>query len=146
VRLQQITDGTSNTFLFGELTHYDPEYDRLRLGWPYPEQCNLKGGCGYWPPVALWCNGFRTTHSRLNYRVPSGLTPAPPPVTDWLAVPADTRAAWVAAQRSFGSEHPGGANFAFADGSVRFVRDSIDLATYRELSTIASGNPVGGDF
>jgi prepilin-type N-terminal cleavage/methylation domain-containing protein len=37
---------------------------------------------------------------------------------------------------SFRSLHPQGANFANADGSVRFVRDNIDLATYRALASL----------
>ncbi|HEV3023888.1 MAG TPA: DUF1559 domain-containing protein, partial [Pirellulales bacterium] len=43
---------------------------------------------------------------------------------------------------SFHSLHGDGANFCLADGSVRFVRDSIDIDTYRALSTIHGGEPV----
>ena len=44
--------------------------------------------------------------------------------------------------RGFNSEHPGGGQFAFGDGSVRFIQDTIDIRTYRELSTIAGSEPV----
>ncbi len=40
---------------------------------------------------------------------------------------------------AFGSQHPGGANFALGDGSVRFLDESIDLNMYRQLSQIDSG-------
>lgn len=41
--------------------------------------------------------------------------------------------------RSFFSFHPSGANFLFGDGSVRFINETIDAATYRALSTIDGG-------
>ena len=42
----------------------------------------------------------------------------------------------------FRSLHRGGAHFAFADGSVRFISDGIDLAAYRALATIGGGEVV----
>jgi hypothetical protein len=40
----------------------------------------------------------------------------------------------------FGGFHAGGTCAAFADGSVRFVSDSIDPKTFEALSTIAGGD------
>ena len=45
---------------------------------------------------------------------------------------------------SFKSRHPGGLNFAFADGHVSFIRDTIALLTYRQLATIRGGEIVAG--
>ena len=42
----------------------------------------------------------------------------------------------------FKSRHSGGANFAFADGSVRFIPQSVDHQTYQLLGCRNDGQPV----
>jgi prepilin-type N-terminal cleavage/methylation domain-containing protein/prepilin-type processing-associated H-X9-DG protein len=44
---------------------------------------------------------------------------------------------WSGPQRPFGGNHPGGLNVAMADGSVRFLRDSLDLKKLKAAITIA---------
>jgi prepilin-type processing-associated H-X9-DG protein len=48
--------------------------------------------------------------------------------------------------RAFGGYHPGGANVAMADGSVKFVRETIAPAVFEAMSTIAGGEPVPPDW
>jgi len=43
------------------------------------------------------------------------------------------------------SNHPGGANFAFADGSVKFIKDSVNMQTYWALGTRDGGEVVSAD-
>jgi prepilin-type processing-associated H-X9-DG protein len=43
------------------------------------------------------------------------------------------------------SYHPGGANFAFADGSVKFLKDSIDMVVYESLGTRAGSEVISAD-
>lgn len=42
----------------------------------------------------------------------------------------------------FNSNHPGGSQFSMADGSVRFINESIDIETLRALSSINGGESV----
>ena len=48
--------------------------------------------------------------------------------------------AWV-----FSSRHPGGLNMGMADGSVRFIKNSINLYTWWGLATIAGNEILSAD-
>jgi prepilin-type processing-associated H-X9-DG protein len=48
-------------------------------------------------------------------------------------------------QYSFRSNHAGGANFLNADGSVKFIKESISFPIYQALSTRAQGEVISAD-
>ena len=54
---------------------------------------------------------------------------------------------WPDASFSIGaaSNHPGGANVLFADGSTRFVKDSINRTTWWSIGTKAGGEVISAD-
>jgi prepilin-type processing-associated H-X9-DG protein len=109
LRLSDITDGTSNTFMLGE----DIPSLNCWCGWPY---ANVATGTCAIPP-------------NINLDKKYG-------ICDAAASAAD--AAWDNTF-SFRSRHPGGLYFAFADGSVHFIQEGIDMPTYHGLSTIQGG-------
>jgi prepilin-type N-terminal cleavage/methylation domain-containing protein/prepilin-type processing-associated H-X9-DG protein len=45
-----------------------------------------------------------------------------------------------------GSYHPGGCNFLFADGSIHFLSENINMNIYQALSTRAGGEVVSGNW
>ncbi|MFO0890005.1 MAG: DUF1559 domain-containing protein [Isosphaeraceae bacterium] len=117
-RISGVTDGTSNTILFGEcLPQQDSNNDfwtasgmsagtTVPLNWDTSRKVCLTGGY------------FSTT--------------------DW-----GCRGSYAA--RGFKSRHPGGANFCFADGSVRFIKNSIDPYTYNAIGSADGGEVVSSD-
>jgi len=46
---------------------------------------------------------------------------------------------------SIGSTHPGGVNTTFADGSVRFIKTSINPTMWFALQTMGNGEVVSAD-
>jgi prepilin-type processing-associated H-X9-DG protein len=43
------------------------------------------------------------------------------------------------------SYHPDGVNALFGDGSVHFIKQTINPSTWRELGTVSGGEIISGD-
>ena len=43
------------------------------------------------------------------------------------------------------SYHPGGVNVVFADGSVKFIKDSVNVVTWRAVGTRAGNEVISAD-
>ncbi len=123
-RLSNVSDGTSNTLMLAELIQGQNK-DLRGLIW--------------WGPGA-----FFTTFLRPNDTSPDifwadtswcNTNPPNPP-----CVPYSGNAMFMFAARS---RHSGGVNAALCDGTVRFVTDSVAIATWRALSSSADGDAVG---
>ena len=115
VAIADVIDGLSNTAFFGERSHVDPNNDAAAATVTPPSGgfANPMGNVGYWANSGGRLAAGDVTMSAyapINYRVP--------------APPGATYADMERRVNAFGSQHTGGANFASADGSVRFVRDS----------------------
>jgi len=126
VGVQEIRDGTSNTFAIGEekQAHTSSSYG------PYwGAGCHTSTHLYILNPLVN-ASAYQFTP---NYPYPfaSGANPA---------YTNGTQYAWGA-----GSRHPGGVNMLFADGSVKFIKDTINVTTWSNLSTIKNGEVVGSD-
>ena len=120
VKIAAITDGTSNTFLFGEhskgrLYVYDPAFAVSDGGWNSGRYYDTLLSTYYPPNVGL--TGVNA--GNIGYYYPEAAT----------------------------SYHAGGANFAFCDGSVKFIKDTINSWAY-SANTGPNGSllPVGVSY
>jgi prepilin-type N-terminal cleavage/methylation domain-containing protein/prepilin-type processing-associated H-X9-DG protein len=124
-RFADITDGSSNTLMGGEIMVVkDTNVHDLRGRYYNTWQGNNLFSTLY-PPNT-------TVGDRSNYCI--NTREAPCQSLSGTDV--------VQSVRSF---HPGGGNFLFGDGSVRFVTNAINLTTYQALGTRAGGEPLA-DF
>ena len=118
-RFADITDGTSSTFFAGE-TVYNYKDSLWPSTTPAPYAGTVRNGTARWgvgyPKIALG-----TTLFPFNVHV-------------------------AAAMGGYASQHPGGAQFLYADGSVRFHSQNMDVVTYRAAATRAGGETISGEM
>jgi prepilin-type N-terminal cleavage/methylation domain-containing protein/prepilin-type processing-associated H-X9-DG protein len=110
-----ITDGTSNTLMFGE--------GRVHLAY----MDNTNGCCS--DNEDCYTNGWADDVGRRGTHAPA------PDVSD-LSIPSGDVDGY------FGSSHPGGMNACLADGSVRFIRFSVNATTFRNLTIRNDGQII----
>lgn len=142
VRLGDITDGSSNTMILSEWT----------IGWPYIQQDNQFATClagtatplndytGNYEPIGyswIYANGMQSWAF-------STLLKPNDPIWKLQGNQWCVQSPWVG-PALFGarSEHAGGVHALLGDGAVRFISDSIDVATWRNLGNRADGNVIG---
>jgi prepilin-type N-terminal cleavage/methylation domain-containing protein/prepilin-type processing-associated H-X9-DG protein len=173
VRLTDITDGTSHTFAIGEGAGNTPRYvlRTMQLGDDgIPTLSDTPAINPYDPgkpilPDQAWAVASISGPDHPWYSSIFGVTAqfglAPDyrdePMNSPLVTPAAymdtdgtpffsgynlTKTQFVSGFRSL---HPGGCNFLFCDGSVRWVSQSIQPAVYRALSTYAGGETIPDD-
>jgi prepilin-type N-terminal cleavage/methylation domain-containing protein/prepilin-type processing-associated H-X9-DG protein len=128
VRFEDITDGSSQTIFVGEKLNNAPDE-----GWASGTRASL-----------------RNSGSGVNQ---TATAPLPGPGSgdddDGDSQVAGARAASATDTLSYvggySARHPGGANFAFGDGSVRFLKNSINRRVFRLLANRADGEIISAD-
>ena len=143
----QITDGLSKTAFASESVlgqprqgdYHDPQTE-YKFAFASPVSNAICNAANQWnmsdPRGFAWANGEFRCGIYNHYYAPNSAKP------DCMGVQLGggvklqfTPYGWRAAR----SAHPDGVNVAFADGSLKFVADAIDLDVWRALSTIAGG-------
>jgi prepilin-type processing-associated H-X9-DG protein len=124
-------DGTSNTMVMGE-------YLRGMNSGPNAQR-DFRGGVWFDQPGYSQLFTRNTPNSSAADQIYGGYCNHLPtqnlPCTD-----SDNNGSDFACARS---RHGGGVGVVFADGSVHFISDSIDLTTWRSLGSIAGGEVLG---
>lgn len=132
INMAGITDGTSNTIAIGEA-----ESDTrvvADMGIIRENNASMMGRKDHWP----FGSDDVDTNNQGDMSECLGSTGVP---MNLLPVAPGT-AAFAAYEIGFGSKHVGGANFALADGSVRYIAQSIDAAIYSQMGTRNGGEVV----
>jgi prepilin-type processing-associated H-X9-DG protein len=172
VRITDISDGTSNTAMYSETTrstvaggtwpshgdYYNPTNVYLipdtDSGWSDytpqfgPKSANGKYHCDDWdygPTSRLTYRGWQYYRDLPEMEIYTHTVPPNYPGYDCGNLPnPGTTEQFTRAHMAARSWHTGGVNACFADGSVHFISNTIDFATWQFLGTRSGGEVLSG--
>lgn len=129
VSMGDCRDGTSNTFIVGEVGQSQNVYGSKNANGNFPLWAggNNDQGCD-----SKWMG------SHLRFADATYYINRPATTLNAAANSGD----WHASDMCFGSMHTGGAQFAFVDGSVHFLQQTINTTTLFRLANRQDGQPV----
>ena len=131
VGISKMIDGSSNTFIVGERSHnlsYVTWTGRAIGGWLFTTS-SFEGGTNKFSPEPE--ESFCMILGPVELQEEDGIPRTP-----------NYPSAHV---EDYWSRHPGGVNFLFGDGSVRFIKNSINEQIYAGLATRAGGEVISAD-
>jgi prepilin-type processing-associated H-X9-DG protein len=118
-----VTDGTSNTIMAGEVIP------------------SAAADSNFW----FFNGAYAGTTVPLGWNANTYPSSASNCLGQWQNSTAPNGCRYSAAAKGFVSMHPGGSNFLLGDGSVKFMKNSINLITYCALGSRAGGEVVSSD-
>jgi prepilin-type N-terminal cleavage/methylation domain-containing protein/prepilin-type processing-associated H-X9-DG protein len=124
--ITQISDGSSNTLMFSEVLQHPTTNDARGLTW--------------WGPGASFMTYFGPNQGSDTIQTNAVACDNKPD----LGLPCAFNQLHFSL--SARSKHTGGVNTVHCDGSVRFIRDSIAIQSWRALGTSQGGEVIGNDF
>jgi prepilin-type N-terminal cleavage/methylation domain-containing protein/prepilin-type processing-associated H-X9-DG protein len=125
VGLRDITDGSSQTLLVGERSR---------------NVCDATW-VGAIPSMVVCTNPAWSVRDCATSNVMVIANTGPWEDENWVNVPNHKGAK----ADDFWSLHPGGCNFAMGDGSVRFIKETVNPTVFSSMATRAGGEVVGAD-
>jgi len=129
ISIVRIKDGTSQTIWVGERSHnlsFVTWTGAFPGGWVF----NTPGG-----------EGGTNTYNAPGGEPSASMVLGPVGLVDGNRTPNNKQAH----VSDYWSRHPGGVHFVFGDGSVHFLKDSINAPVFRALATRAGKEPVSSD-
>ena len=138
VRFRDITDGTSNTFLVGERDFEDPHHGDHHAAVWLGLHNNILDRKGMLTHLMTYFDPADMDPLYINAGDGAGLGN-----DEGLADTTNGNQIGGEPYDSWSSQHPGGAQFVLADGSVKFVTETIDNTTLSNLCARNDGSPVG---